>query len=170
MARQYQVPGGPYVDDSEDDRQYSLPGYGYLNSLSTDSGEGVGAAAGTSTALGVSLSASVGSASGTCTVLGRSGSIGAAAGTCTVSGISGGYLVTPPLKNNSGQLWDSETGMTVFFNDVATNALVETLSSQTTNASGIASLDVSGLSAATEYRVVFVMASGDEGMALLTTP
>lgn len=32
MARQYQIPGGPYVNVAEDGREYALPGYGvYLN-------------------------------------------------------------------------------------------------------------------------------------------
>lgn len=31
MAKQYQIPGGPYVNVAEDGLEYQLPGYGYLN-------------------------------------------------------------------------------------------------------------------------------------------
>lgn len=30
MARQYQIPGGPYVNTDEDGREYQIPGYGYF--------------------------------------------------------------------------------------------------------------------------------------------
>lgn len=35
MARQYQIPGGPFVNPAQDGREYQLPGYGYFNDETT---------------------------------------------------------------------------------------------------------------------------------------
>lgn len=32
MARQFQIPGGPYLNDPEDGTEFALPGFGYFNS------------------------------------------------------------------------------------------------------------------------------------------
>jgi WD40 repeat protein len=58
----------------------------------------------------------------------------------------------------------SETGMTVFVYDVTTGALVVKLTGKTTDASGVAVLSDASFVNGTTYRLVFVLASGAEGM------
>lgn len=31
MARQYQIPGGPFINAAQDGREFQLPGYAYFN-------------------------------------------------------------------------------------------------------------------------------------------
>lgn len=56
MPRHYQIPGGPYVNVTEDGQEYSLHGYGYLNELAAGSviTASDANASGSSTATGVS--------------------------------------------------------------------------------------------------------------------
>lgn len=87
-------------------------------------------------------------------------------GTITVE--STGILTTPPLKNNTGTLLANETGATAYVYNVTTGALVLTKTSQTTNSSGVMTIEDAALVPTTQYRVVVVLASGAEGMDKLT--
>lgn len=79
-----------------------------------------------------------------------------------------GTLTSSVLKNNTGTVLASETGATVFVNLASTNALVLTLTSQTTNGSGVWTVSDAALTPSTSYRVVYKLASGAEGMETLT--
>lgn len=76
---------------------------------------------------------------------------------------------TLPLKNNTGTLLANETGVTVDIYNPTTGALVLHETGETTNASGICSIQDDALSAATEYRVVVKLDDDSEGVARITT-
>ena len=76
-------------------------------------------------------------------------------------------LTLPALKNNTGTVLASETGATVYVY-ATTGAHVVTKTAQATNASGIMTITDAALVAATQYRVVVVLASGAEGMDKVT--
>lgn len=78
-----------------------------------------------------------------------------------------GTLTTPPLKNNTGTVLASETGATVHVYSTA-GALVVTKTGQTTNGSGVMTVTDVAIVASTAYRLVIVLASGAEGMEVLT--
>lgn len=76
-------------------------------------------------------------------------------------------LTLPALKNNTGTLLANETGATVYVY-ATTGAHVVTKTGQTTNSSGVMVITDAALTAATQYRVVIVLASGAEGMDKVT--
>lgn len=80
---------------------------------------------------------------------------------------SDGVLTLPALKNNTGTVLASETGATVHVY-ATTGAHVVTKTGQTTNGSGVMSITDPLIVASTQYRVVIVLASGDEGMDKVT--
>lgn len=94
---------------------------------------------------------------------------GAAVAGATATGqLQGGAVITtPPLKNNTGTVLASESGVTVLIYSTA-GALVATKTGQTTNGSGVMTITDPLLVAATSYRLVFILASGAEGMETLT--
>jgi hypothetical protein len=83
---------------------------------------------------------------------------GTATGTSSLASLTIG-----PLKNNTGTLLASQTGITVHVYQVG-GSLVVTKSAQTTNASGIMTVTDAAMVAGTTYRFVIVMSSGAEGM------
>jgi hypothetical protein len=108
----------------------------------TASGTGSGAATGSGSVAAVSLTAPTGSASGT-----------SASGTLNIG----------PLKNNTGTVLASESGITVHVYQTS-GVLVVTKTSQSTNGSGMLTVTDAALTPGTTYRFVIVMASGAEGM------
>jgi hypothetical protein len=95
--------------------------------------------------------------------------IATAAGyTATVTTSGTGYLITEPLKNNTGTLLASQTGATAFVYNVSTGALVVAKTSQTTDASGVMTISDALITPATQYRVVVVLSGGAEGLAKYT--
>jgi len=79
-----------------------------------------------------------------------------------------GTLTTAPLKNNAGALLANETGATAFVHNVATGALVVMKTGQTTNASGVMTINDAAIVPGTLYRVVVKLASTAEGLDKLT--
>jgi len=77
-------------------------------------------------------------------------------------------LTTEPLKNNTGTLLANETGATAYVYSISTGSLVVAKVAQSTDASGVMRIYDAALTAATQYRVVVVLASGAEGMARYT--
>jgi len=76
-------------------------------------------------------------------------------------------LTLPALKNNTGTVLASETGATAYVY-ATTGAHVVTKTGQTTDVSGVMTITDAALVAATQYRVVVVLASGAEGMDKVT--
>lgn len=81
--------------------------------------------------------------------------------------VSSDGVLTFPLTNNTGTLLAGETGATVHI-FTATWTHVVTKTGQTSNGAGVMTVTDAALTAATEYRVVPVLASGDEGMDRVT--
>lgn len=79
-----------------------------------------------------------------------------------------GTLTTAPLKNNAGALLANETGATAFVHNVATGALVVMKTGQTTNASGVMTINDAAIVPGTLYRVIVKLASAAEGLDKLT--
>ena len=86
-------------------------------------------------------------------------------GSASVAG--SGTLTLPALKNNTGTVLASETGATAYIY-ATSGAHVVTKTGQTTNGSGVMTITDAALTAATQYRVVIVLASGAEGMDKVT--
>ena len=78
-----------------------------------------------------------------------------------------GTITTEPLKNNTGTVLASETGVTVHVYET-TGELVVTKIAQTTDADGIMAITDALIEASTEYRIVIVLGSGAEGMDRIT--
>lgn len=115
----------------------------------------------------VTVTPAEGSATGAAGGAVGSGSV-AAVSVAAISGsavgtTSAASLVIGPLKNNTGTVLASETGITVHVYQVG-GPLVVTKASQSTNASGIMTVTDAALVAGTTYRFVVVMSSGAEGM------
>lgn len=79
-----------------------------------------------------------------------------------------GTLTTAPLKNNAGALLANETGATAFVHNVATGALVVMKTGQTTNASGVMTINDAAIVPGTLYRVIVKLTSAAEGLDKLT--
>ena len=76
-----------------------------------------------------------------------------------------GTLTTNPLKRNTGSIWASETGVTVFVYDRASGSLVVIKTGQTTNASGVMVITDASILVGVAYRLVYLMADGvSEGL------
>lgn len=86
-------------------------------------------------------------------------------GSASVAGVPS--ITLPVLKNNTGTVLASETGATAYIY-ATTGAHVVTKTAQTTNGSGVMTITDAALTAATQYRVVIVLASGAEGMDKVT--
>jgi hypothetical protein len=67
------------------------------------------------------------------------------------------------MKNNTGTLLANETGITVHVYQVG-GGFVVTKTGETTDASGVMTLSDAALSTGTTYRLIYVLASGAEGM------
>jgi len=76
-------------------------------------------------------------------------------------------LILPTLKNNTGTVLANEIGAIAHVY-ATTGEHVVTKTAQTTNASGVMTITDAALTAATQYRVVVVLASGAEGMDKVT--
>lgn len=74
-----------------------------------------------------------------------------------------GALTTPPLKNNTGALLASQSGITVHIYQLS-GALVATKTGLSTDTSGVLTVNEPSLVSGTTYRLVIVMANGAEGM------
>lgn len=130
-----------------------------------------GAAAGQATATGAAAvgkplgGAATGVAAATANLAKTATLAGSAQGQVSATGqLQGGATITtPPLKNNTGTVLASEAGATVHVYTLA-GALVVTKTGQTTNGSGVMAINDALLNGGTTYRVVFVLASGAEGM------
>jgi hypothetical protein len=72
-------------------------------------------------------------------------------------------LTSSPMKNNTGTLLANETGITVHVYQVG-GGFVVTKTGETTDASGVMTLSDAALSTGTTYRLIYVLASGAEGM------
>ena len=79
-----------------------------------------------------------------------------------------GTITTPALKNNTGTVLASETGVTAYVYTPSTGELVVKLTGETTDGSGVLALTDASIVAGTQYRVVIVLGSGAEGMDKLT--
>ncbi len=81
--------------------------------------------------------------------------------------VAGAASLTFPLTNNTGSLWVNQTGATVYVY-ATTGAHVVTKTAQTSNSSGVMVVTDAALTAATQYRIIVVLSSGDEGMDKVT--
>jgi len=116
----------------------------------------------------IQLAAPVASATGAASATGSLRVFALIAPTATASGsVAGSGTLTFPLTNNTGTLLAGETGATVHI-FTATWTHVVTKTGQTSNGAGVMTVTDAALTAATEYRVVPVLASGDEGMDRVT--
>ena len=95
----------------------------------------------------------------------------AAAGAATVSAVGGTLTVitSSAFKNNTGTVLASLTNVTAWVHNPTTGALVVKLTGQTTNASGVLTLNDAAIVSATTYRVVYRNEDdGAEGMETVT--
>lgn len=70
-----------------------------------------------------------------------------------------------PLKNNTGTLLASQTGVVVHVYAVATGNKIVSKTGLTTDAAGMLVFSDAAMAVGTEYRIVIVLGSGAEGMA-----
>ena len=129
----------------------------------------------TTTLPSLTLSAPIASATGTSSAQNGSATatfaaIALFAPTATAAGTSAsaGTITTPVLKNNTGTVLASQTGITAHIYAISSGDKVITLTGQTTNGSGVMTLSDVLIVAGTQYRVVIVLGSGAEGMEKLT--
>lgn len=116
------------------------------------------------------------SSSGSSTVSAVGGSLAesaptASAGTATVSAVGGTLTVitSSAFKNNTGTVLASLTDVTAWVYNPTTGALVVKLTGQTTNGSGVLTLNDAAIVSATTYRVVYRNEDdGAEGMETVT--
>lgn len=78
-----------------------------------------------------------------------------------------GALTTPPLKNNTGALLASQSGITAHIYQL-NGTLVATKTGLSTDTSGIMTVNEPSLVSGTTYRLVILMANGAEGMDKVT--
>lgn len=100
-----------------------------------------------------------GSASGAVSAVSLTAATGSASGTTS----GAGTITLGPLKNNTGTVLASLTGITVHVYQTS-GALVVTKTGQTTNGSGTLVVSDAAIAAATQYRCVIVLGTGAEGM------
>lgn len=126
------------------------------------------AAAATGSLSGIAVVAPTASATVGNIATGSIRSITLAAPTATASSsVSGSGTLTFPLTNNTGTLLSGETGATVHVYTIGGTHIV-TKTGQTTNGSGAMIVTDPLIVAATQYRIIVVLASGDEGLDKLT--
>lgn len=81
----------------------------------------------------------------------------------TLNSAATGTITLPALKDwGTGNLKANETGVTIIINNASTGVLVNLLTSQTANASGVLPT-LTGLVSGTAYRVTTILADGSEG-------
>ena len=78
-------------------------------------------------------------------------------------------ITTEPIKNNTGQLLFSETGVIADVYDTTDGTLVVRKTGLTSDVSGIVTFSDALMSAATQYRVVITLSGNEEGIARITT-
>lgn len=126
------------------------------------SSSGAGNATGSLTS--IQLAPPTATAVGAASATGSLRAITLTAPTATAIGsVSGSGTITLLLTNNTGTLLSGETGATVHVY-ATSGAFVVTKTGQTTNGSGVMTITDALIVAATQYRVVVVLASGDEGL------
>jgi hypothetical protein len=78
-------------------------------------------------------------------------------------------ITTEPLKNNTGQLLASESGVIADVYDTTNGALVVRKAGLTSDVSGVVTFTDAAMSAATLYRVVITLSGNEEGIARITS-
>ena len=129
----------------------------------TGNPDGTGAGAPTSLTLTVPSATATGTSSGTDgTGSGAPTAMSMAAPSASATGTTSGSgtLVTPVLKNNTGTVLASETGITVNVYNATTGALVLHKTGQTSNGSGIVTVIDAALTPATTYAYEVVLSGG----------
>ena len=86
----------------------------------------------------------------------------------TTSATAVGTLTTSPLKNNTGTLLASLTGITALVYDLITGALVVKKTAQTTSSTGVMVVTDATIVPATQYRLIIVLGTAAEGMDKVT--
>ena len=122
--------------------------------------EGVGATvnAGIGNAVAAGAQASISSVGGS-TINASVGNAVAAGAAATLSNFTAGTITTDPLVNNTGTVLANETGLTVAVLTALTGTLVVTKTNQTTNASGVMSINDPLIAAGTAYKVVYYLSA-----------
>lgn len=165
------IPGFGYLDGSVSG-QSLVPGFGYVD---VQTSGGTTDATATTPLPSLTLSAPTATATGTggaqdgsATATFAAIALSAPTATATGTSASAGTITTPVLKNNTGTVLASQTGITAHIYAVSSGDKLVTLTGQTTNGSGIMTLSDVLIVAGTQYRVVIVLGSGAEGMEKLT--
>ena len=78
-------------------------------------------------------------------------------------------ITTEPLKNNTGQLLFSETGVIAEVYNISNGTLVVRKTGLTSDVSGIVTFSDALMSATTEYRVIITLSDNAEGLSRITT-
>ena len=86
----------------------------------------------------------------------------------TTIAAAAGTITTEPLKNNTGTLLASETGVIVDIYSTTTGALILHTTGETTDASGILTLTDAAIVQATAYTVVIRLSSNALGIDQIT--
>lgn len=164
------IPGFGYLDGSVSG-QSLVPGFGYVD---VQTSGGTTDATATTSLPSLTLSAPTataateGAQNGSATATFAAIALSAPTATATGTSASVGTITTPVLKNNTGTVLASQTGITTHIYAVSSGDKVVTLTGQTTNGSGVMTLSGALIVAGTQYRVVIVLGSGAEGMEKLT--
>ena len=158
------IPGVGYVNETGTGQRL-IPGVGYVDESQSTGGAG--------NAPGATLTGTATIAGGAATGGGAGLAPGATlTGTATITGGAAtggsglGTFTTLPMKNNTGTLLASETGITINFYNTSTGALVVQKTGITTNASGIATVTDVALVAGTTYAYEPVLTGGRRRLPL----
>ena len=165
------VPGSGFLNEVGT-LQATLPGFGFANET-TSAGGGSAAMAGNAadvaTATGA-LSTGIklaGTAADTATATGAlAGGSAALAGTAAAVATATGALytpptlTTPPLKNNTGTLLASQTGITANIYDASSGVLVAQVTGLSSDASGIVRIPSSAMAVSTTYAYEIKLSGG----------
>ena len=159
MARQWQSPGGAYVNESGIVRQWQSPGGAYINE---PAGGPVLSGGVTLDDLGVSGGMSTGASD-------LSG--GATLGDLSASGTLGtppGVITTPVLKNNAGTILASVSGIVANIYHPTTGVLIVRKTDLSSNGSGIVTITDALLASGTTYAYELDLSATTQGRRLPT--
>lgn len=157
MAREYVIPGAGVVNETGA-REYGIPGAGVVNETSGGSGNATATGATLTGTSSITGGTATGAAAGTALGATLTGTSSITGGVATATNL--GTFTTLPMKNNTGTLLASETGIVLNIYHVSTGALIVQKTGVTTNASGIATVTDALIVPATSYAYEPVLTGG----------
>lgn len=157
MTRQYQIPGDVYVSETGSG-QYQIPGGAFLNDASGTSPDATAPGAALTSTSTLSAGAASGVSPGLAPGAALTGTSSLVGGVATATNY--GTLTTKPLKNNTGTVLASETGIVMNIYHPTTGVLIVQKTGVTTDAGGIAVVTDPLIAASTTYAYEPVLTGG----------